>query len=133
MEELTEEEFDWFLLLTDTEKILFLYNKIISKEEPQMTTDLISLTDESLATSINDLYTVIFTKLFGHQNFLINFYHGVIIIAATEYISLIKMRKRLISDGFIYNLVRTDINQNSEFKYLEILELVNTADPLSLS
>ena len=53
MEELSEEEFDWFLLLTDDEKIIFLYNKIFSIEEDTMeSTDLISI-EQFAASSIN--------------------------------------------------------------------------------
>lgn len=135
MEDLTPEEFDWFQLLTDDEKIIFIYNKIFNQnvilEEPS--SSLVVSYQDIQVTDINDLYTVILSRILNTDDFIINFYNGVIIIGSGDYMIIRKMKKRLISDGFIFNCIRTDINENTDFKYLEILELVNTTDPISLS
>lgn len=144
----SEIDYEWFAMMPNDEKIIFMYSVLLTPEEmidfisdeERDYNDMPSLDEPDLGefnelmplyTDVGQLYTDVIKNMTNYHRVNIVMVDNYIIINSDSEKIIKRARDKFFTDGFLIKRVDDGITHSGGYKFLHLYELVSSVSSLS--
>lgn len=139
----SEIDYEWFSVMPDDEKIIFMYSMLLTPDEmidfihedaeDQLIEDELEMNTSltPLYTDVGELYTDVIKNMTNYHRVNITFINNYIIINSDSRSIINKVKDKLFNDGFIISRIEKGITHSGGYKFMELYELISAVGTIS--